>query len=74
MLSKAMIKLWYKFQIQILLQFYRRAEKVAKSQPVMVIVKSFDKSHNLFTRHIFCYYFVFPWLRFKLAEYKFSLT
>ena len=53
MISKAMIKFWPKFQIQILLQFYQRAEKTTKTKLVMVMVKSFDKSHCLFTLHIF---------------------
>ena len=52
MLSKAMIKFRSKFQLQILLQFYRTAEKVTKIKLVMVIVKSFDKYHNLFNFHI----------------------
>ena len=49
MISKAMIKFRYKFQFQILLQFYRTAEKVTKIKLVMVMAKSFD---NLFNLHI----------------------
>ena len=37
---------------------------------VMEIVKSFHKSHHFFNLHIFGYYFVFPLLTFKHAEYK----
>ena len=37
--SKAIIKFQAKFQFQILLQFYRTAEKVTKVKLVMVIVK-----------------------------------
>ena len=47
-----MIKFWSKFQIQILLQFYWTAEKVTKTKLVMVMVKSFDKSHYHFNLHI----------------------
>ena len=47
-----MIKFRSKFQFQILLQFYRTAEKITKIKLVMVIVKSFDKYHHLFNRHI----------------------
>ena len=47
-----MVKFRTKFQIQILLQFYRTAEKVSKAKLVMVTVKSFDKYHNLFNLHI----------------------
>ena len=43
-----MIKFQSKFQFQILLQFYRTAEKVTKIKLVMVIVKSFDKYHHFF--------------------------
>ena len=39
MISKAMINFRSKFQFQILLQFYRTAEKVTKIKIVMVIVK-----------------------------------
>ena len=52
MIGKAMIKLRSKFQSQILLQFYRTAEKVTKIKLVMVMVKSFDKCHHLFNLHI----------------------
>ena len=38
-----MIKFRSKFQFQILLQFYRTAEKGTKTKLVMVIVKSFGK-------------------------------
>ena len=37
---------------------------------VMVIIKSFYKSHHFFNLHIFGYYFAFPLLTFKHAEYK----
>ena len=47
-----MIKFRSKFQFQILLQFYRTAEKVTKIKLVMVMVKSFDKHHHLFNLHI----------------------
>ena len=52
MISKAMIKFRSKFKFQILLQFYRTAEKVTKIKLVMVMVKSFDKYHHLFNLHI----------------------
>ena len=42
MISKAMIKIWSKFQIQILLQFYWRTGKVTKIKLMVVMVKSFD--------------------------------
>ena len=42
MISKAMIKLQSKFQFQILLQFCKIAEKVAKIKLKMAVVKSFD--------------------------------
>ena len=48
MISKAMIKFRSKFQFQILLQFYRTAEKVTNIKLVMLMVKSFDKYHHLF--------------------------
>ena len=47
-----MIKFRSKFQFQILLQFYRRAEKVTKIKLAMAIVKSFYKYHYLFNLHI----------------------
>ena len=47
-----MIKFPSKFQFQILLQFYRTAEKVTKIKLVMVIVQIFDKYHHLFNVHI----------------------
>ena len=43
-----MIKFRSKFQFQILLQFYRTAEKVTKMKLVIIMVKSFDKYHHLF--------------------------
>ena len=52
MISKPMIKFQSKFQFQILLRFYRTAEKVTKIKLVMVIVKIFDKYHHLFNLHI----------------------
>ena len=68
MIFKAMIKFWSKFQIQILLQFYWRAEKVAQIKIMMVMFKSVDKSLHLITLHIFGNYLVLPWLRFKYAK------
>ena len=47
--NKSMIKFRFKFQFQIPLQFYRAAEKAIKIKLVMVIVKCFDKYHNLFS-------------------------
>ena len=47
-------------QIQIFLQFYLKAEKRTKIKFVMVIVKSFPKSHHLLNLYIFGHYFVFP--------------
>ena len=47
-----MIEFRSKFQFQIILKFYRIAEKVTKIKFVMVIVKSFDKYHNFFNFHI----------------------
>ena len=47
-----MIKFQSKFQFQILLQFYRTAEKVAKIKLVMVMVNIFDKYHHLFNLHV----------------------
>ena len=41
------------------------------------MVKRFDNSHHLFSLYIYgSYYFIFPWLRSKHAEYKdfFNLT
>ena len=52
MISKAMIKFRSKSQFQILLQFYKTAEKVTKVKRVMVIVKSFDKCYDLLDLHI----------------------
>ena len=52
MISKAMIRFRSKFKFQILLQFYRTSEKVTKIKLVMVMVKSFEKYHHLFSRHI----------------------
>ena len=43
-----MIKFRSKFQFQILLQFYRTAEKVTKMKLVIIMVKSFGKYHHLF--------------------------
>ena len=51
MISKAMIKFRSKFQLQILLQFYRTAEKVTKIELLMVMVESFDKHQHLFNLH-----------------------
>ena len=45
-----MIKFRSKSQFQILLQLYRKTEKVTKIKIVMVMVKSFDKYHHL----LFC--------------------
>ena len=39
-----MIKFLSKFQIEVLLQCYKRAEKAIKIKHVVVIVKRFDKS------------------------------
>ena len=47
-----MINFRSKFQFHIILQFYRRAEKVTKIKLAMVIVKSFYKYHYLFNLHI----------------------
>ena len=47
-----MIKFRSKFQFQILLQFYRAAEKATKIKLVMVMINSFDKYHHLFNLHI----------------------
>ena len=47
-----MIKFRSKFQLQILLQFYRAAEKATKIKLVMVMVNKFDKYHHLFNLHI----------------------
>ena len=52
-----MIKFWTKFQIQIFLQFYWRAEKVIKIKLVRLLVKSFDKFSHLSLLYIFGYYF-----------------
>ena len=52
MISKVMIKFWSKFQFQILLQFYRTAEKVIKIKLVMIMVKSFGKYYHLLNLHI----------------------
>ena len=46
------------FLIQILLQFYWRAEKMTKIKLLIVLAKSFEKSHHLFNLHISGYYFV----------------
>ena len=46
MICKAMIKFRSKFQLQILLQFYRTAEKVTKIK--LVMVESFDKYQHSF--------------------------
>ena len=54
-----MIKFRSKFQFQIMLQFYRTAEKVTKIKLVMVMVKSFDKYRHLFNLSHFGYNFVF---------------
>ena len=55
-----MIKFRSKFQFHIILQFYKKAEKVTKIKIVMVIVKSFDKYHHLFNLPIlvtiFCFF------------------
>ena len=47
---------------------------MTKMKLVMVIAEGFDKSHYLCNFHIFGYYFVFLWLKFKGAEYNGSLT
>ena len=47
-----MIKFQSKFQFQILLQFYRTAEKATKIKLVMVIVKNFDKNQHFFNIQI----------------------
>ena len=52
MISKSIIKFRPRFQFQILLQFHRIAEKVAKIKIVMLMAKSFDKYHHLFNLHI----------------------
>ena len=67
-----MIKFRSKFQFQIILQFYRTAEKVTKIKVVIVIVKSFEKYHHLFNLNILVtiFFFFFSWLRFKRTEYK----
>ena len=49
MICKAMIKFRSKFQLQILLQFYRTAEKVTKIK--LVMVESFDKYQHSFNLH-----------------------
>ena len=51
MICKAMIKFRSKFQLQILLQFYRTAEKVNKIKLVMGMVESFDKYQYFFNLH-----------------------
>ena len=56
MTSKAMIK----FQIQIILQFYRTAKIMKKIKFVMAMAESFNKSRHFFNLHIFAYCFVFP--------------
>ena len=57
-----MIKFRSKFQFQIILKFYRIAEKVTKIKFAMVIVKSFDKYHNFFNFHILVtIYFFHDW-------------
>ena len=48
-----MIKFPSKFQFQILLQFYRTTEKVTKIKYAMVVVKSFEKYHDIFSTFIF---------------------
>ena len=57
MIRKVIIKFWSKIQIQILVQFEWRAEKVTKIK-LRVLVKSFDKSHHIYALHIFGYYSV----------------
>ena len=49
MICKDMIKFRSKFQLQILLQFYRTAEKVTKIK--LVMVESFDKYQHSFNLH-----------------------
>ena len=49
MICKAMIKFRSKFQLQILLQFYRTAEKVTKIK--LAMVESFDKYQHSFNLH-----------------------
>ena len=51
MICKDMIKFRSKFQLQILLQFYRTAEKVTKIK--LVMVESFDKYQHSFNLHFF---------------------
>ena len=48
MISKGMVEFQSKFQFQILLHFYRTAERVTKIKFVIVMVESFDKYHHLF--------------------------
>ena len=48
MISKGMVEFQFKFQYQILLQFYRTAERVTKIKLVIVMVESFDKYHHCF--------------------------
>ena len=67
MISKAMIKFHSKFQVQILLQFYRTVEKVetcdGNGQKFWQVPPSFQPSH-------FGYYFVFLWMKFNYTEDK----
>ena len=42
MISEALIKFWSKFQIEILLQFWWRAEKLTKMKLMLVMMKDFD--------------------------------
>ena len=48
MISKGMVEFQSKFQFQILLQFYRTAERVTKIKFVIVMVESFDKYNHHF--------------------------
>ena len=71
-----MIKFWSKFQLQILVQFYKTDEKVTKIKLVMVIIKikSFDKYHHLFNVHILVtILFLYDWDS-NVLNIKVSLT
>ena len=70
MINKATTEFWSKFQIhiQILLQFCWRAKQVSNIELVRVLVKNFDSFHHLCALHLFRYFFVVPWLKFKHAQ------